>query len=357
MSSSTTAPKTEPLTEELKGLSAFAAKVLDQLSLTAWLPAALVSATLALLLQFRTQNSVNLQTALDAIQKNWIAVLLLAVPVLVLTTLTTQAFSFTAIQFLEGYGMRRRPLRWLRDLMTWHQVRRLNSLRERKRRYGGRAFDRSEGEWANEPAEIVLALRAAAHELADVTLPTEEMREHYAGLDWRTMCEPWDLARWDDVRGSIDECPTRARILPTKLGNVLRSTEDFVIAGTDEDLATFAIRRRPLLDPLAQRQHDQFRDRLDMYCTLVFVCAALAVAAPLLSYNRCLLRGPFVVIAVGFVLLAIVSYSAAVTSARGYCTQLRLMKEVAPDLSASAPASQAPPAAARIRRRYGWLRS
>lgn len=365
MSSSTPAPKAEPPRaakaeppeESPKGLSAFAAKVLDQLSLTAWLPAALVSATLALLLQFRSQESVNLQTALAAIRTNWVAVLLLAVPVLVLTTLTTQAFSFTAIQFLEGYGMRRWPLRWLRNLMMWRRVRRLKSLHERRRRYAARAFDRSEGEWTNEPAEIVLGLRAAAHELADVTLPTEEMSAHYAELDWRDMCDPWDLARWDDVRNAIDDYPARGRILPTKLGNVLRSTEDSVVAGTDEDLSTFAMRYRPLLDPLAQRQHDQFRDRLDMYCTLVFVCAGLAVAAPLLSYGRGSLRLPFVLFGVGFVILAMVSYSAAVASARGYCTQLRLMKQVASERLVSAPASETPPATVRALRRFGWGRS
>jgi hypothetical protein len=85
------------------GISALVAKVLDQLSLSAWLPAGLLAASLSLLLQFRSQGTANVETALRAIADSWRVVLLLAVPVLVLGTLATQAFSFGAIRALEGY--------------------------------------------------------------------------------------------------------------------------------------------------------------------------------------------------------------------------------------------------------------
>lgn len=45
------------------GISAFIARVLDQLTLSAWLPAALLTASVAILLQFRSDRSANILTA------------------------------------------------------------------------------------------------------------------------------------------------------------------------------------------------------------------------------------------------------------------------------------------------------
>ena len=306
------------------GLSAFAAKVLDQLSLSAWLPAALFTVTLSLLLQFRSQGSANLGDALDVIGVNWLPVLLLALPVLVLGTLLTQAFSFGAIRVLEGYWMRPWPASYVRNLLVRFRVWLFERLKKRKRRLSGAAFDAAEERYANLPSEIVMALRAQAHELRPVTLTDPQMRQKFEMLDWRKACEPWHLARFDDVSERLKEYPERSRILPTKLGNVLRATEDFVVALTGEDLVTLALRRRSLLEPRVQRQHDQFRTRLDMYSTLVFVAVAIAVVAVGLGLGTGVLE-PFLAVAVGFLGLAGVAYQAAVGSARGYCTLLRLM--------------------------------
>lgn len=313
-----------------EGMSAFIAKVLDQLSLSAWLPAALLSATLALLLQFRRQHSADLALALTAIGERWVIVLLLVVPVLVLTTLATQAFSFGAIRTLEGYAMRRPPIRWVRGVMTWRHLRRWERLKKRRRATSSRAFDRAEHRWASEPTEIVTALRAQAHELRPVGLDDADLAARLARLDWRSACDPWDLARFDDARAALAEYPARARILPTRLGNILRSTEDLLVKETGEDLETFALRRRTWLAPRARLQHDQFRTRLDMYCTLVFVSAGLAIVTIALSAGEPELLAPFAAISAGFALLGVVAYHAAIASARGYCTILRLMKDARP---------------------------
>lgn len=308
-----------------EGVSAFVAKVLDQLSLSAWLPAALLSVSVPLLLQFRWQGSVDLRAALAAITENPIPVLLLAVPVLVLATLATQAFSFGAIRALEGYGLRRWPLRWLRSLMIRWQVRRWRRLRDRHSRYARQAFDNAESRWAGEPAEVVLALRAAAHGLKPLNLSDPQLANRFSKLDWRTECDPWDLARVDDAAESEAEFPEESRILPTRLGNLIRSTEDSLTREGGEDLVTFALRRRALLERRVRIQHDQFRTRLDMYCTLVFVNVGLAGLAIALLLGEVGFPGPQL-IAAGFVLLGFISYQAALASARGYCTILTMMK-------------------------------
>lgn len=306
------------------GLSAFAAKVLDQLSVSAWLPAGLFAASLSMFAQFRSQGSTNLRDALDAIGRNWLPVLLLALPILILGTLLTQAFSFGAIRALEGYGLRRWPFRLIRGLAIWVQVLLQERLQRRKKRRSAAAFDAAEGRWAGLPAEVVLALRAQAHELRPISISDAGAKATFDKIDWRSACDPWDLARFDDASEKLKEYPQRSRILPTRLGNVLRATEDAVVAETGEDLVTFAIRRRSLLEPRAQHQHDQFRTRLDMYCTLVFVSIATALVAAGLGVGTDLMAA-FNTIAAGYVVLAFVAYRAAIGSARGYCTLLRLM--------------------------------
>lgn len=328
MSSPTPAPAQDSGAQSSpQGVSAFAAKVLDQLSLSAWLPAGLLAATLTLLLQFRHQGSADLHAALTAIGDRWLAVLLLALPVLVLGTLTTQAFSYGAIRALEGYWIRRRPAGWLLLILIRWQVRRWKRLKERKRRYARVAFDNAEGRYSSLPAEVVMALRAQAHELSPVALGNTEHRMLFEQLNWRSACDPWDLAKFDDVREAVKEYPERSRIMPTRLGNILRATEDAIVKATDEDLATFALRRRSWLEPRAQLQHDQFRTRLDMYCTLVFVAFIIAGVTILLTIGRDELLAPFAIIAAGFAVLGILAYHAALSSARGYCTMLRMMKE------------------------------
>jgi hypothetical protein len=99
------------------GVSAFIARVLDQLTLSAWLPAALLTASAAILLQFRGDRSVNVLTAIRTLTADPVRVLVLLVPLLVIATIVTQAFSFEAITTLEGYWRRRGPASFARTLM------------------------------------------------------------------------------------------------------------------------------------------------------------------------------------------------------------------------------------------------
>lgn len=314
----------DPAPSAPPGLSAFAAKVLDQLSLSAWLPGALFAIAVTVLLRFRANASVNLTTVADDIStgRHWIAVLVLTLPVLVLSVLVIQASSFAAIQFLEGYGAAGGPGRWARTALIRYQLERLNRLQKRLGRARKDAFDATIDKWKAEPAEVVLALQAAAYGLGKPTLSAEH-DALLSGLDWQSECEPWQLARIDELQERIKEFPALHRILPTRLGNVLRTTEDD-LDDTAADLSTFALRRRSMVPPRTQLQHDQFRARLDMYATLTVVTTLLA------GLSLAILIGAVAPVAVTlvcavFLLAALVAYRAAVASARGYASILRVM--------------------------------
>jgi hypothetical protein len=127
MDSPTAASGADTATGTADGISAFVARVLDQLSVSAWLPAGFLVASFALLLQFRADKSADPLTAVRELTADPVRVLVLIVPALVLATVVTQAFSFEAIRTLEGYWHRRGPASLARKLMIKRQVRRASA--------------------------------------------------------------------------------------------------------------------------------------------------------------------------------------------------------------------------------------
>jgi DNA-directed RNA polymerase specialized sigma24 family protein len=306
---------------EPQGISAFVARVLNQLALAAWLPGALLATGVLLVSQFRAQDSLSLSTAVDAYaEKGW-EVVILALPILVLATLLTQAFSFEAIRTLEGYWHRRGPASWLRSILTRRHVRRKRSLEDRRTAAAKRAFEKAKPRLAGEKWNVVYALEVDATGDDAVELSAED-QARVDQLGWRSRCDAWDLARVDRLNSALGDYPVTSRILPTMLGNVLRATEDRLTT-TGGDLEGFALRRRLRSPPRVVQLHDQFRTRLDMYCMLVFVSGFLAVLSLLVL--RPLAIPSQLAVAAGFGLLGWSSYGAAIASARGYCSALRLM--------------------------------
>jgi len=158
-------------------------------------------------------------------------------------------------------------------------------------------------------------------EAGDLEVLSKTMKE------WRYKAEAWRLARIDRLIAEKEAYPVDSRVLPTKLGNLLRATED-KLQHTGGDVRGFVLRRRGLVSPRIQVQHDQFRTRLDMYCTLVFVSAFLAVIAPLALVGRTGII-PITITAGSFIMMSVASYLAAIASADGYCSALRQMDEAA----------------------------
>jgi hypothetical protein len=316
-------PELEVVSRE--GISAFIARVLDQLTLSAWLPAALFTAGAALLLQFRRQGSVNLLHAVRMLTADPVRVLVLIIPLLVIATIVTQAFSFEAIRTLEGYWRRRGLAGLARSFMIRRHVCRKEAITKRRCRALEKAFYIAEPRMLRDkiPFPVVNALKAEALEIEQPCL-TDKEREEFIATDWRDWCDAWILAKIDHLSNDKKAYPDTSRVLPTRLGNLLRATEDR-LQNTGGDLQGFVLRQYALAPRRVQMQHDQFRNRLEMYCTLVFVSASLLLLTPITLLGRGIDYVAIITVSIIFAALSVASYLAAFASAGGYCAALKQM--------------------------------
>lgn len=305
------------------GISAFIARVLDQLTLSAWLPAAVLSASVAVLLQFRSAKSTNVLHAIGALTANPIRVLVLTIPLLVVATVVTQAFSFEAIRTLEGYWRRRGLASQARTLMIQWHVHRKNSLSRRLKRAYSEALDAGKSKMIDKGISDLLfnGLKVSYSGTGDRSRVTREVRRKLNGLDWRSSCHAWHLAKIDQLIKDREAYPDDSRVLPTKLGNLMRATEDR-LGKTGKDLQGFVLRHYAEAPRRVQMQHDQFRNRLEMYCTLVFVSAWLVVLTLALLVGSGIGASSVAIICGSFAALSAASYLAAIASAGGYCAAL-----------------------------------
>jgi len=325
------------------GLSAFIARVLDQLTLSAWLPAAVLTGSLAVLLQFRSSRSANVLRAIGALTSDPVRVLVITIPILVIATVVTQAFSFEAIKALEGYWRRRGLVSKARTLLIWWHARRKDRLKKQLGDAYGEALDaaRDRINAKHIPESVFNAVRDS------LTGPENTDQHNKAPLpanlrnevikftnDWRTYCQPWHLARIDQLLQDLALYPEDERILPTRLGNVMRATED-KLENTEGDVEGFALRRYAAAARLVQLQHDQFRNRLEMYCTMVFVSAVLALLTLAILIGSRISAIAIAVTFTAFAMLCVSSYRAAIASAGGYCAALKEM-----DKDSHAPAKK-----------------
>lgn len=321
-------PEAAPL--EPDGISAFAARVLNQLSLAAWLPGAFFAAGLTILYLFRKQQALDIAGLMPSDTPALWALALLSIPILVLGTLITQAFGFEAIRLLEGYWHRRGPALWLARVLISMQLRRKRNLGKKRLALSKRAFDATWPDWVNRVSSksVLTELRAVATEepLPKGHKLNKRERKEVNGLAWDEYIKPWEQRRIEGLEKAEVEYPEDNRVLPTRLGNIIRATEDR-LENTGGDIESFSLIRRDLLPLRVQVQHDQFRTRLDMYCTLVFVTLALAVATPLmLAWQVKPGWDLWVWVLTGALLFtAWVAYQATLSSARGYATILRRM--------------------------------
>jgi hypothetical protein len=311
------------------GISAFIARVLDQLTLSAWLPAAFLTTSVAVLLQFRSARSANILNAVRELTANPIQVLVIIIPLLVIATLVTQAFSFEAIRALEGYWPGRGLVSLARTLMIRRHVQRRKVISERRINQSAKALRTAMPEMliSGIPLPIVKALEAYLSDKEPPQLTSEE-REMAASTEWRSWCDASSLAKIDYLINEENSYPETYRILPTRLGNLLRATEDR-LTYKEGDLQGFALRRYEMVSRQVQNQHDVYRTRLEMYCTLVFVSGSLML------FSLAVLLGRVNVIATAitfasFAVMSVVSYFAALASAGGYCFVLRQMDQASP---------------------------
>jgi len=326
-------------TKATETLSQFLARVFNQLSLAAWLPSAALVLGTALVIRLGAVLSE------DEKVTGWAATtaaladladisvgggLLIFAAVVVLTTLT-QAFSFEAIRFLEGYWGTSRIAERAADIRAAHFGSKSDMLRERYADLTERAWQRSRIAIENEQHRALKA-GAADHEVLtwsqdqlaylgaklrkkDVAIKLNG-RERLSALQipWEYYAPPNLLRRRVSVDKRLRDFPRARRCLPTRLGNVLRAHEDQT---GRVDVETIVLEIYDDLPLGARTRHDEHRNRLDLYASMLFVdilLTGLAVAR-FLPIGRPGFAGG--ALAVGIVSM-ILTYRAAIASARVY---------------------------------------
>jgi hypothetical protein len=299
-------------------VSELVARILEQLSLSAWLPSGILVFAMLLLGSLRAHQA-DPGLALAALGHLSFASLVLILGAIVLGTVLTQAFQFEAIRMLEGYwGPGPMPEAVANARCRRHLARR-NDIWARLELTADRAFREAAAAMLADgvaATTVEAASRVHRKEVALADLPELE-RATVDAHAWETYAPMRLLRRMDALAAAATRYPKDDRaIRPTRLGNMLRAYEDPVEEDIGRPIEGFVQGIVHRLPAVVLVDHDHLRSRLDLYCSLVlvFLVCGLSGVALLASVDA------LAAIAAGVAgsALAWLSYGAAVTSARAY---------------------------------------
>jgi hypothetical protein len=311
-------------------LSSFLARVLDQLAVTAWLPAVMLVGVLALLVELfeRPDLGLDIPAALERLANAPWGTIIVLVFAVILTTMITQAFSFGGIRLLEGYWGHRGINSWFTRRAVGRQARRLAHTKERVIKLEQQTFISARPKLIGPvPREQLDHIEQRVFRIPkEQWVASPEAQTKAASVKWRSQADPSIVAVLDRAYARVSTFPRQPhRLLPTSLGNMIRAHEDKLNQRGGE-LEGFLMRNYSAFPARLLAQHDQWRDRLEMYSILVYVFLALSLAAAVLLAEL----SPYYSASLGgaalFLLLAWLSYRAALASARGYGAVLVSMK-------------------------------
>jgi hypothetical protein len=316
-----------------ESLSQFFARVLDQLSITSWLPAVMLVAIVLVLSQLAKSDG-SFREAFDSIGKMGAAAIVFLVISVVIAAMFAQAFEFEAIRAVEGYWPNRGPGGWLTRRRRNKKRKDRDDLQEdlveiaRKALESARAGLR-EKEGLGTGAYDALEAYVLNLPQLDSTDATDKAKAKRLVTTWKRHADPTAVNRLEDVERRLNEFPElQYRVLPTNLGNLVRAVEDRVHDPSEGRLENFAIH---VLDQLPRSIVAAFREqrrRLDLYCGLVFVFAGsfLPAVAVSLSFPNSRVEAA-VAIPLVLVLAALISYRAALASGRKFGLALMAIRE------------------------------
>jgi hypothetical protein len=337
-------------------LSQFIARVLDQLSLSAWLPSAALVLAMAFIVQLgvvldmkRTGPIGAIGGVLSRISATGIGGAVLLVVAIAVLAMLTQAFSFEAIRVLEGYWGTAKAVEWVAK----HRARRHSARRLKLSKY---RFDLTEKAWEEAKARIIkieddrrrlrkrrimtvamiadLESQVLGKRRARTLKPSQQERVN--GYNWELLVDDKAdlLRRRVNVDKRLRDYPRPSRILPTRLGNILRAHEDRIRKGRDE-LESLVQRIFDKLPPSLQESHDQQRNRLELYGSMTFVVAL----SGLLGIARFAPHHwPYAACAAGAAAAGTwIMYRAALATARAYGLLLVTIAQVAPPEPSASP--------------------
>lgn|GEM_PF-2584419 len=320
----------KPIAGTRESLSQLAARVLDQLSPSAWLPAGALVAIILLYGSLRAHHNNLLDAAISIGNITFQAVFLL-VGAIVILTMAIQAFEFEAIRLLEGYWGTALLINPLTRAGCSYQRWRRQRLQESTERLEDHAFALARQQMLREsiPRPLVDAIEASRIPMAmnrqrriPWPWPRVKLDELAQEYDWRQHAPPDLIRRIDDmaVRVSRYYPSPDYRILPTTLGNTLRTYEDKLHEVVGGSMEGMILRLYDSWAVSLTNEHDHYRSRLNLYCSLVLVFLLSAgLAWPVLFVGNWL---PPSLATATTISLAYFSYRAAIASARGYQTVL-----------------------------------
>lgn len=320
-------------------LSAVAGRILDQLNPTAWLPAALLVGDLWLALAYRLSVGGpidRMRDIADLLNGKPFGILVTTILALVLATIITQSIEFASIRVLEGYWGHSQLAGRLSRIGISNESRRFENLIIKGDRLESQALRsalpyldvtfKGEAEILKMLPALLLEDRIA--EATEQTLPdaTKTQRKRLSKFiqdrDWLNLAQPHLVHQISAVNVAARAFPSYDRLLPTRLGQTLRSVEDRLV-GVDPrfGLRGYVIRNLPNINPMLLREHDQYRNRLDMYAVMVFAALALTTINPLILGSSVGWVTIFVT-STATITMALVAYRGAVAAAEDYGTAL-----------------------------------
>jgi hypothetical protein len=285
-------------------ISQLLAKILSQLSLSAWLPSAALVLTVAFILQLGSSlagtasiaRSVSppvaeegtkpavqdaISHAVAAFGRASFGGIVLLLIVIVVATMVTQAFVFEAIRFLEGYWGPNQRIDRLAAMWCRRHQKRQAELFERYDELAQAAWTDVEAALVHERPRFTKSMAGKLRERVTGqrlrrSLSSDE-QERVDTFDWEAKVQPDVLRQLRNVERRMADYPLDAsRVMATRLGNVLRRHE--VETGV-QDVENFIERVYHSLPFSMQLAHDEQRARLDLYCSMVFVLWLGGVAA------------------------------------------------------------------------------
>jgi hypothetical protein len=304
----------------VSGLSHLAGRVLEQLSLASWLPAAMLVGNLAVLIQLHAQDSTQVGDALTTLTKSALGAVITLAFALVLAAIVTQAFEFELIRLLEGYvASVRGPVPRLVGRRIRRHTRKRQDLDKALLEGSHAAFLRAKTAMMRLPGYSQALLDAIERDVVGTSHPPgtrQVLIAEAAGTDWIQHVSSDTLYALDALDARLAAYPAAHRVLPTRLGNVMRSAEDRVTLSQDENLEGYVLRHHASLPENLRNEHHDYRTRLDMYTGLTLIFFVLAGSAGgLLAFAHWWVPST---VATAYMFFGWISYEATIASARGY---------------------------------------
>jgi hypothetical protein len=312
---------------ESLGLSQILARVLQQLSISAWVPAAMLVANIAVLVELRDNKSYNIALAVKDLAAKPLGILIILAFSLILATVVTQAFEFEFIRFLEGYfDSANGFIQAIMSIRIRRHVCKRQRLAAKLRKANRMACHAALPEMRKFPKYDKSLIDQLLEDLSggedrggqrEARAETAVAQANKSFANWKQQAPPAAQYRIDSTTAKFRSYPEENRVLPTRLGNVLRAAEDQIDLGESENLEGYVLRHYEEISSALKSQHDDYRARLDMYCCLVLVFVALLGASAITLIGVHPFWGMAIAIATyGF--MSFISYQAAIASAHAY---------------------------------------